>query len=227
MRRIKIIGLALCAVVALSAVISATASAKPVPPLEEYPTMRFIEKGDPMQFVSDEVVLATSVGNIQCSVGELDATLESNGLKTDEFSITGAMFNGAGGAPCSGPTSLGDATVVAMPPTGGWLGTFKTNGTSEVIGNPNLIGNPDLLVSVTFGELVPAVHCTWEASKVKSSFDADGRPIQITEADEKFKVDRSMSDAACPRTGTMSASWTLTTSVPGSTSDEQAPVVLG
>jgi len=92
-----------------------------------------------------------------------------------------------------------------------------------------LIGNPDLLVEVAPGPPDnPGSRCFFEAKKLNGSFDAgDAHGIVIVNSNVAFKLDRAMSDPSCAKKASLSASWALTTSVPGGTSGAQAPVAFG
>jgi hypothetical protein len=208
----------------VGAVWAGSASAKVIPPLEEVPTLRFIEKGDPMRLTSDDFTLVTSGLTVQCGQAELDGALQTNGLKKDQFSITGATFGG-GGSSCMDAATGGAVTVSATPPTGGWLDTIGTNG-KNAVGNPDFIGNPGLLVEVAPGP--PAnMRCFFEAKMLKGFDAGDTHGIIIVNSNVAFKLDRTSSADGCEKKASVSASWALTTSVPGSTSGAQAPVAFG
>jgi hypothetical protein len=67
-----------------------------------------------------------------------------------------------------------------------------------------------------------------EAKELNGSFDAgDTHGIVIVNSIVAFKLDRAVSDPSCAKKASLSASWALTTSVPGSTSGAQASVAFG
>jgi len=212
MRRIRLTGLALVTALGISGISAAAASAKPpIPVLEEQPTLKPIEPGDPLQLTSDDFEIVTSMGTIQCTLGTIDATLRTNGLKTDTFPLGAISLSGPEGGPCAGTTHLGDATITVEAEE--WMGTLSTNGKTELIGNPDLVGNPDLLVEASFNDgtaRAAAMRCTWQAAKLKGTFNTDGRAITINEAEEHFGIDKRGSDPGCPKgKTTVSATWAL------------------
>lgn len=98
------------------------------------------------------------------------------------------------------------------PEESGWPGYLKTNGTSRLT-------EPTFTVSF---EGPGAAVCTWSFAKVDGTFNTDGRPISIATSAQKFK--RLGTLAACPKKGTLSATWALTTVEPKSA---MIPVALG
>ena len=51
--------------------------------------------------------------------------------------------------------------------------------------------------------------CTFEASKVKSSFTIGG-PVVILTIKQKFKANKKVSSPQCPKEGTLTGDWTVT-----------------
>jgi hypothetical protein len=216
MRRITIIGPALAVAVAVSA---AGASA-----MKTYPSLEKQEDGhatvlyppQPVEGTSGNAVFTTPAGDGFCERVQWVGTLLSNGRKTDRFDITRVTTESC----TSTITCLGNPTVTAEPPEGKpWLGTLGTDGTIKLTGPVNFTAKypPGPCYS-------PAPACTWQTPKLKSTFNTEG-PIDIATSDQKFKLDKEAeSNSACPKTGILSATWALTTSLPDT---EQTPVFLG
>jgi hypothetical protein len=68
------------------------------------------------------------------------------------------------------------------------------------------------------------VQCVWAALKVTSTFNTDGQPITLTTTKQPFTYNKTLSNPACPKSGTLSGTWTLTTISPAG---NQAPIYLG
>ena len=221
MRRIKITGLVMLAVLATGAIATSVAAArKPPPVLEEEPTGKPIEPGDPLVLTSDQLDLVTSAGTIECTSNQIGATLTSNGLKTDSFSIGPMSFSGPDGRPCTGPTSLGDPTITGI--SAGGTGTLNTvAGKVEIAPGP-----PDFELTASFPD---GTQCTWSAAQLKGTFNLDGRPVRVNEAQERVKSGGGTGGGGrnprCPRgTGRLSTVWSLSTI--GATG-ELVPAVIG
>jgi len=191
---------------ALTATLSSTASARPIPSFEALtPTGPVIlEKGDPLYFNSANVVLNTSGGTITCTNGQLNGVLNGNGLKTDGFSVTGGVFDDGTDEYCgNGITKIPGPAKVIVPEGMNWAGTLRTNGKSQLVG-------PELTISFSQA----GVECTWAARKVNSTFNANGQAITVMTTNAKFKAVAG-NNPTCPAMGTVSASWSLRTKIPG------------
>jgi hypothetical protein len=210
---VSVLGVAIAAV----AVFSADALAKlPIPSFREFSTGRILQPGNPLLFKASDLLLTTSEGNITCEDGRLNATLQNNGLSGDGFLVTGASFHDVGGAACPSTTPLGAATITSSPPKGDWPGVAKAkSGHAKVTG-------PVVLTAMFEPQPGQTVTCTWSATKVKSTFIANGQPIEARVSDAKFK--REGTEAACPKVMFLSADYSLTTPEPETS--KQVPVSM-
>jgi hypothetical protein len=227
MKCVKVTGIILLTALSMSVIGAGSASAmKAIPLLEEEPTLKPIEPGDPLQFASNDVELVTSMGTIQCSDATIDATLRTNGLKADSLTVGAISMAGTGGGACASTTPFGDASIIVVADE--WTGSLSTKGKSQLIGNPDLVGNPDLLVEASFGGgtiRAAAMRCTWQASTLKGTFNTDGQQIKINEAQEHFALHQSASDPGCPKgKGRLSAVWALSAAA---ASGELVPAIIG
>ena len=67
--------------------------------------------------------------------------------------------------------------------------------------------------------------CRYAAAKLGGKFNTDGNPITISTTKQPFKLEQGPNNThGCPKTGAITATWQLTTSLPGS--PEELPVVL-
>ena len=174
-----------------------------------------IERGRPLTFRASNAEFTTSAGTIQCPSGELDATLLSNGFKTDQFEAAGGASFGGGpqGGTCSS-AALGNVSVNVT--TGVWLGTLQTSGKSQIYSSPNLA------FSLSYGA---GVVCHYAAASVKGKFNTDGSAIALSTAKQTFKLEAGADNShGCPKTARLTATWQLTTSLPGAA--EEYPVIL-
>ena len=174
-----------------------------------------IERGDPIYFRATNVELSASSAKIQCASAQLTGAMLTNGFKTDQFEATeGASFNGGpGGGACTSAT-LGNVVVDMTP--GQWSGTFKTSGTSS------LNGAPDLELGLSYGA---GTACHYTATSMKGHFNTNGSPIAVSTARAPFKLDSGAPNTqGCPKTARLTATWQLTTSLPGS--GEEFPAIL-
>ena len=174
-----------------------------------------IERGDPIYFRATNVELSASRAKIQCASGQLTGAMLTNGFKTDQFEVTeGASFNGGpGGGSCTSAT-LGNVVVDMTP--GQWSGTFKTSGTTS------LNGAPGLELGLAYGA---GTACHYTATSIKGHFNTNGSPIAVSTARAPFKLDSGAPNTqGCPKTARLTATWQLTTSLPGS--GEEFPVIL-
>jgi hypothetical protein len=201
MVRIKLVVSALGVACAAIAVLSSSALAvvKAVPSFREEGTGKLLGAGDPLVFktTTTSVVFATSEGNITCEDGRLNGTLQNNGLKADNFVLTGTKFSSSGG-PCSSTTPLGAGKITAEPPKGGWAGLAKIKGKATVTGPIQLTGK--------FEPSGATITCTWSAKKLKATFVPNGLPIQVT-VSGKFK--RTAIVPGCPKTAALTGTFAL------------------
>ena len=213
MRRIKILCAALGALLSVSAILSSAASAKEIPLLKAVLSSGPvpIEKGDPLFLHSANVVISAGGGVITCNNGNLSGVLNTNGLRTDSFSITGGSFSDEGEEFCGNNIVPGPAKLV-LPGQFSWAGTAKTRGKTALMGP---------MFTVEFPQV--GVFCTMQATRLKSTFNHDGMAITVMTSNGKFKL-MPGSSSICPKMGTLSASWSLRTKLPGN--QEGLPVAL-
>jgi hypothetical protein len=178
----------------------------PPPPLQEVSAKpRVLEPGDPLTWTIRLATLATKQGTIQCTNGHLNGVLNTNGLKTDTFTLTGAGFEEECGTP------FGKA-MIHFPGPLKWQGVLKTKGVTELLGPA---------FSATFAQT--SLTCSWAAKKVKGTFNANGQAITIAIANAKFKAVPG-SSPMCPKMGALTTSASLATQLPAG---GMAPVALG
>jgi hypothetical protein len=150
---------------------------------------------------------ATAQGTISCRNVTLGGALLNNGARKDSLSIARADFGGTAG--CTSTSPLGrDVALTAGLATDGpsYQGFVAINGKSRLTGNPEVTLEADF----TDANGAPA-SCTWQAAKLNGAFSAvEGKPISI-QLSRTLKLDTTISDAACPTSGRLSASEALYT----------------
>jgi len=149
---------------------------------------------------STDLVFETSAGNLECTSNILKGTLSKNNAKKDEGEIAEEHSTGSEpGGLCKTTTPLGPTEISTsnLP----WLTVLSTKGVDEVKGK-----------KVSFTSTFPnegGLKCTFEAAKVKSSFTIGG-PVVIHTVKQKFKANKKISGAQCPKEGTLTGDWTVT-----------------
>ena len=174
-----------------------------------------IEKGDPINFRARNPEFKTSAATISCPDGQLTGSLLTNRFRTDQFEVTsGASFNGGqAGGPCTS-AALGNVSVNVI--AGRWPGTFKTTGAGQLNGGPNI------QLSLTYGA---GIVCHYAATRLSGTFNTDGNPITFSTPRQRFKLDAGAGNSrGCAKSATLTATWQLTTKLPGSA--EEYPVIL-
>ncbi len=196
MKRLSLVGLLL---VALGAMIASNAFAKGATNLTLSTAKGALAAGATVKAESSNLIFETSAGNLECTTNILEGTVANNGSKKDNGSITKETSTGgeAGGL-CKTTTILGPTEISTsnLP----WADEFTSKGVNEVKGK-----------KVSFTSTFPnagGAKCIFEASKVKSSFTIGG-PVKITTTKQKFKANKSLSNAQCPKEGTLSGEFTL------------------
>ncbi len=146
---------------------------------------------------STDLIFETSVGNLECTSNILKGTLSKNNSKKDEGAVTEEHSTGneAGGL-CKTTTPLGPTEISTsnLP----WQTVLSTKGVDEVKGK-----------KVSFTSTFPnegGLKCTFEASKVKSTFTIGGAVVIHTEK-QKFKANKKTSGAGCPKEGTLTGTF--------------------
>jgi hypothetical protein len=197
MNRFKIIGLSVVAVFALTAVLAASASAKTVLTLKT--AKGPLAAGAEIVAESSNLEFVTEAGALQCSSNILTGTIANNGGAKDKGEITKESSTGGepGGA-CKTTTPLGYTNITSLHLP--WSIEYTTKGTSSVKGK-----------KITFESVFPLAGgaiCTYEAAKVASTFNTSGVITQTT-TNQVFKVNKKVSNAACPKSGKLSGSFKL------------------
>ncbi len=204
MTRIKIMGLSLMAVFAVFALSASMASAKTVLTLKT--AKGPLAAGANITASSGDLIFTTEAGNLECTSNVISGTLANNSGTKDKGSATSeSSTGGEAGGLCKTTTPFGPAEIVSsgFP----WPIEFTTKGTATVKGSKK----------VQFTSTFPAAggaKCEFEASKVVSSFNATAGsgPITLTTTSQLFKINKKTSNPACPKTGTLSGHFTLTSS---------------
>jgi len=198
MKRMRIMGLCLVAVFAVTAAFAGSASAKTVLTLKTKKGP--LAAGASLVAESSNLIFVTSTGNLECSSNILTGTVGNNGAAKDKGTVTKESSTGeeAGGL-CKTTTPLGPAEIVAsgFP----WPIEYTTKGTSAVKGTKK----------VAFTSTFPGAggaKCEYESAKVESTFNTSGVITQTT-TNQVFKVNKKTSNAACPKEGKLSGSFKL------------------
>jgi hypothetical protein len=193
MRRITIMSLALIAVLATSALLAGTASAKPLKLDLTYYSEEFqVRTGQELIMGGSEVTVATSIGIVTCTEGEWGGVDQTNNEKTDKIEIR----SGYGHYPCSNTTSFpGEATV-----TGYLHGILSlgSNGKAEL----NAKG---LEIELEFsGEN----RCRYTFTKLKGTVTAtpSAAALEMKFSKQKLKLEAAKSVAGCPKKATLTLS---------------------
>ena len=130
----------------------------------------------------------------------IEGTVGNNDAKKDSGTVTAEKSSGGEpGGLCKTTTPFGatEISVANLP----WTDMFTSKGGNEVKGK-----------KVSFTSTFPGAggaKCTFEASKVKSSFTIGG-PVQLLTSKQKFKASKKLSNPQCPKEGTLTGHWTVT-----------------
>src|SRR5664280_2259205 len=111
MKRMRIMGLSLVAVFAMSALVAGSASAATTLKLSTT-GKGLLPAGANLVASSSDLVFVTSAGNLECSSNVLTGTLTTNSASKDKGSITAESSTGEeGGGACHTTTVLGAALI--------------------------------------------------------------------------------------------------------------------
>ena len=205
MKRMSLLALGLASVLAMTVLLAGGASAKEAKKdLLTFKTAKgVLASGAKLKATSSNLIFVTSSGNLECSSNILEGEVKVNNAKKDTGPITAESSTGSEtvegktGA-CKTTTVLG-ATLIStshLP----WEAVFTDKGQNEVKGKK-------VSFTATFGG---GVKCTFEASKVKSSFGTSG-PVVIKTTNQVFKAGKG-SNGLCPKSGKLSGEFTTTSS---------------
>ncbi len=202
MKRMTIFALCLAA---LGLMIAGTAGAASKPTNLTLKTAKgAITSGEKIKASSSNLIFETGSGNLECSNNVIEGPAGTNDTKKDTGEITreestGNETVGSETHLCKTTTILGSTSITTsnLP----WTDIFTSKGVNEAKGK-----------KVSFTSTFPSAggaKCTFEASKVKSSFTIGG-PVVIKTVKQKFKANKKLSNAQCPKEGTLSGEWTVT-----------------
>ncbi len=159
-----------------------------------------VATGQEIKAESTNLVFETSAGNLECTKNVISGPAGNNGSSKDKGSIEHEESTGSEpGGLCKTTTPLGPTSIAVehLP----WEDIFTSKGVNEAKGK-----------KITFVSTFPnagGLKCTFEASKVKSTFTIGG-PVVIHTAKQKFKANKKTSGTGCPKEGTLTGEWTVT-----------------
>jgi hypothetical protein len=212
MRRSKIAGLVMLAMLALSATVTGTAAASPKTLGLTDQTGRSLvpAASDQFELYGEQNLSFTLAGGarIECTGEDLDGLqgqLLSNGQTKDSALIEQARgaLGHPGGEACESTSSLGghpELRAINFP----WTLTLATSGAAQLLGKP--LGLTLEFNDERFGAESGAL-CTYEAAKLKGTFPVSTVPgrLALSFSDGKLKLNKA-SSKACPKTAVMSLS---------------------
>ena len=210
MKRIKLTGLVLVAMVAAGAVLAGGASATTV--LIARDPAGVIPAGTHMLATSHNLVTVTSAGNLECETDELEQVVLNNSAVKDKGTTEAGMSRNFGtylGIPGACKTSAAGPAIITTS-NFPWPEEFTTKGTAVTKGTKKVAFTSEFLA------LAPPNKCTFEDAKITSTFTpgAKGSPIPVvlTTAGAKFKLNSKVAGTApiCPKEGTLGGSWVAT-----------------
>jgi hypothetical protein len=214
MQRIKIMGLALVAVLAMSAMVASTASAK-APKESKNLVLKdpsgIIPAGTIVTATSTNLVTVTAAGNLECETAELPTKITTNSavkdLGTSSEDLNFGDYEGIPGACKTSAAGPAIITTSAFP----WPSSFSDKGAQEEKGTKKVTFTSEFL-----GLAGPNNKCTFEAAKLKSTFTVgkEGHPVALAfeTKDQPFKLNKKAPNTApiCPTTGSLSGNWVVT-----------------
>ena len=204
MKQIRTVGLWLAAMLAVGSALATGASASTV--LIGRTAKGPLAKGAELKATSSNLKFVTSSGNLECSSNILTGTVTLNESAKDKGTITEESSTGKEAeGDCKTTTVLGRAKIEAkgFP----WPTEFTTKGANTVKGTKK----------VTFKSTFPEagnIECIFESAKVSSKFTvgAHGKPVpvELTTSNQVFKRSKEGSNAACPKEGKLSGTFSTT-----------------
>ncbi|MGA2319548.1 MAG: hypothetical protein ABSG95_02240 [Solirubrobacteraceae bacterium] len=207
MKRMRIIGLCLVAVFALSAVVAGTASAAKAKPklILKIKGGAALTVGANVQFFSSNLKTVTSGGTLECSENTLYGKVtENESIKADKISVTEETSVGA--EEYNGEKHLCHVSG-ALGPTKITSGKFPWPGEFTVKKTQVLKGSAKVEFTSVFPE-AGGTTCHFEDAKITSKFNVGG-PLIVTTTGAKFKPG-SGSSKACPKLGTLGGTFEVT-----------------
>ena len=211
MQRIKIMGLALVAILAMTALVASTASAKESKNLVLKDPSGVIPAGTVVTASSTDLVTVTAAGNLECEDAALPTKITSNSaakdLGTSSEDLNYGDYLGIEGACKTSAAGPAIITTSDFP----WSASFSDKGAEEEKGTSKVTFTSTFLALEG-----PKNKCTFEASKIKSTFPVgkEGHPVNLefTTTNQTFKLNSKAPDTAaiCPKTGLLSGNWNVT-----------------
>jgi hypothetical protein len=210
MQRIKIMGLALVAVLAMSALVASSASAKESKNVVLKDKVGLIAAGTVITATSHNLITTTAAGNLECETAELPVTLTNNNatkvLGTSTTDLNYGNYLGIEGACKTSAAGPAIITTSAFP----WSASFTNKGVETEKGTKKVT------FTSTFLGLAPPNKCTFEAAKLLSKFaiGKEGKPVPLafTTTSQVFKLNKKAPGTAaiCPPEGKLGGEWTVT-----------------
>ncbi len=211
MQRIKIMGLALVAILAMTALVASTASAKESKNLVLKDPSGVIAAGATVTATSTNLTTVTAAGNLECENAALPTVIKTNSaakdLGTSSEDLNYGDYLGIEGACKTSAAGPAIITTSDFP----WSASFSDKGAEEEKGNKKVVFTSTFLALEG-----PKNKCTFEASKIKSTFPVgkEGHPVNLefTTTNQSFKLNSKAPDTAaiCPKTGLLSGNWNVT-----------------
>ena len=204
MRRITIMGLALVAVLATSALAAGTASATSKLDFTWGVGEFQLKPGDEFSVYTLDLTIETSIGNVACtSEGGFAGTDLTNDEKTDKVELKYAFGDLAFGAPCTNSTTFAGEALVYISGSSP-LGTLSL-GSNGKAGFTALSASEPVKVLLFFVTIEK--KCLYTFTKLKGSVKATPS-VALVEAKfskQKLKLAKPTSAPTCPKTATLTA----------------------
>jgi hypothetical protein len=189
MKRIALLGLAVVALFAMSVTV---ASAKKAGLKLHTAKIEELPAGAEIVGFSSNLVFKTEKGNLECTESELKGKLEVNNETKDKGKIESDREEGAEAEKlCKSGLGPVKIEVKKLP----WSEEFGSTGKEQTKGK-----------KITFKGTFPGlggISCIYETSTVKGVNTTTGQ-AKVTVTNQKFKSNKSESNAACPKEGTLS-----------------------
>jgi hypothetical protein len=205
MRRIRIIGVCLVAIFALGAITAVSASAAEKAVVKLSTGKGLLAPGAELKASSSNLIFVTNAGTLECSSNVLTGTLTNNSATKDKGSLTSESSTGELSFEgkehlCKTSGILGAVEIESknFP----WPVEFTTKGTGK------LKGTKKVSFQSTFVES-GGIKCTFEAGKVAITHTTSGN-LEIKTSSQLFKINKKTSNAACPKEGHLTGTFTVT-----------------
>ena len=193
MKRIALLGLAIVAVFAMTAL---NASAKKAGLILHTAKITELKAGAEISASSKNLTFTTEKGALECTVNILGGKLGNNNSSKDKGTVESDIEEGTetvGSEHNLCKTALGPAKIHSLKFP--WTDEFGSTGKYATKGK-----------KITFTSTFPGlggVMCVFEAATVKGTNTTTGK-LEITISKQKFKANKKLSNEACPKEGTLS-----------------------